>query len=619
MARSELSGRRWSSTAPEDSASRARTRLLLICDYRPREASTVVDHIQAIGRWSRSSVFVLPAHGDLPDELDLQAFDALVIHYSVVMSANAYLSPLARWRIRSFSGPKAAFIQDEHRFVDQTVGVIRALGIGVLFTCFPQDQVDIVYPRSALPELRRTVTVLTGYVPQHLVERDVPPYDARPIDVGYRARRLPPWLGRLAREKSDIADRFARDAPAHGLRVDISTEEEDRLYGEDWIRFLGRSKAMLGVESGASVVDLDGSIEGQVRAYLAEHPQATFEDVHQRFLRQAEGRIRMNQISPRCFEAAALGTLMVLYPGDYSGVLEPWRHYVPLEKDHSNMGEVVDAIRDPVTWQRVTSQARAEVALNPAHAYRAMATLMDNALDLTRTASTSVNADEFERIAERSFARLSSTRQWAFGLPPGVNRYLMAVGRLPRQLTPSSTAAMVGAGWTAERAHRLRQAVRRGRAVAYWMLRPRMLPWSVLATHRGALLEDLGRLASLQEIGSRALRTTGSTPFVAVLAERERAIRLVASVDAPIDLQPENALPDLGWVRTIELHLDNSWFAPPGISAAGVVPMPALAAVFGARPDVGRRLLIGKAPWTSAVRAVTETESRPSRLARSDG
>lgn len=612
MPGSEVSRPRWSGGGRlGDDDSRAGTRLLLICDYRPREESTVIDHIEAIRRWSRSTVFVLPTHGDLPDELDLSAFDALVIHYSVVMSIDAYLSPLARWRIRRYGGVKAAFIQDEHRFVDRTVSVMRALGVGVLFTCYPQDQVDLVYPRDALPELQRTVTVLTGYVPQRLVEREVPPYDARPIDVGYRARRLPPWLGRLAREKAEIADRFVRDAPAHGLRVDISTKEEGRLYGEDWIRFLSRSKAMLGVESGASVVDLDGSIEAQVRAYLAEHPQANFEDVHRGFLSEAEGRIRMNQISPRCFEAAALGTLMVLYPGDYSGVLEPRRHYVPLAKDHSNMAEVVETIRDPLAWQRVTSQARAEVALNPAYAYPAMVTLMDDALDLTTTASAPMSADQFEPIAQRSLARLPSTRQWAFGLPPGVNRYLMAVGRLPRQLTPSSTAATVGAGWTAERAHRLRQAVRRGRAFAFWMLRPRTLPWSVLVPRRGPLLEDLGRLTSLQEVGSRALRTTDSSPFVALLAERDGAIRIVSSADARSELDPESALPDLGWVRSIEVDVGYPWFAPPGVSANGAVQLPALAAVFATYPDVGRRLLIGSAQWATVVRAVRGTESRP--------
>ena len=104
-----------------------------------------------------------------------------------------------------------------------------------------------------LPELRRTVNVLTGYVAPELLTRPIVPYDRRSVDVGYRARRLPLWLGRLGMEKAAIADRFLADAPAYGLSVDISTSEEDRLYGERWLAFLGTAKAMLGVESGASV------------------------------------------------------------------------------------------------------------------------------------------------------------------------------------------------------------------------------------------------------------------------------------------------------------------------------------------------------------------------------
>src|SRR5262249_53162455 len=77
-------------------------------------------------------------------------------------------------------------------------------------------------------------------------------------------------------------------------------------------------------------------------------------------------------ISPRCFEAAALRTLMILYPGLYSGILEPWRHYVPLKRDHSNMDEVVAVVRDPIRAQKIIDAAYHEVALNPRYSFLAM-------------------------------------------------------------------------------------------------------------------------------------------------------------------------------------------------------------------------------------------------------
>ena len=179
----------------------------------------MIDHIDAIRRWSRSDVFVLPIFGDLPDELDLESFDGLVIHYNLVMSNGVYLSPLARWRVSQFSGVKAAFVQDEYRFVDSTVGVMRTLGIDVLFTCVPEDQVELVYPDDALPAMKRKVTVLTGYVPEELLSLPLVPYEDRTVDVGYRGRRLPAWLGSLGAgeggDRRPIPGRCAVIRPEH--------------------------------------------------------------------------------------------------------------------------------------------------------------------------------------------------------------------------------------------------------------------------------------------------------------------------------------------------------------------------------------------------------------------
>lgn len=598
---SRTSEYRWSSNrGPDGLGSGPRPKLLLICDYRPREASTVLDHVEAIRHWSRADVFVLPIHGDLPDELDLEGFDGLVIHYNVVMSVDSYLSPLARWRINRYTGTKAAFIQDEYRFVNRTISVLRTLGINVLFTCVPEDQVSLVYGADALPDLRRTVSVLTGYVPPALLDRPTVPYGERPLDVGYRARRLPPWLGRLGMEKADIADRFAADAPAYELRVDISTAEEDRLYGDAWIGFLGRCKAMLGVESGASVFDFDGSIESRTRAYMTAHPAASFEQLHDAILAEADGRIRLNQISPRCFEAAALGTLMVLYPGRYSDVLEPWRHYVPLDKDHGNMVEVVKAIRDPDTWHRITAQARSEVAENPRYTFRAMVEAMDDGLQLSVGDRRPISAAQFEPIASRSFARMPSTRLHAGGLPPTLNRARHLPRRAARLLTPSPTALAVPPqpeGATGGPRDRVRHA----RTLAYWAIRPRDLPRSLLRAHRRALLEELGALTSIQEQGARAERTGVGSPYLVIADQPAQALRVVLATDAPEGDRTDPLPEDLGWVSTVRLAMSNPFLVPAGAGIAQDRTLEALSAVFQARPDVGRRLLAGRERWCAVV------------------
>jgi hypothetical protein len=589
---------RWSTNRePDRAGSPRRPRLLLICDYRPREAATVLDHIHAIREWSASDVFVLPTYGDIPDELDLAGFDALVIHYNVVMSVDLYLSPLARWRISQFRGTTGAFIQDEYRFVDRTVSVMRTLGVNVLFTCVPEDQIPLIYPREALPDLRRTVTVLTGYVPPELLNIPIAPYDARPVDVAYRARRLPPWLGRLAMEKATIADRFLADAPTHGLHVDISVNEEDRIYGPAWIEFLSRSKALLGVETGASVTDFDGSIEARTRTYMGRHPDATFEEIHRAVLEDVDGLIRWNQISPRCFEAAALGTMMVLYPGAYSGALEAWRHYVPLEKTHANMDEVVAAIRDQATWERITSQARSEVAENPRFAYRALAEAMDRGLDLRAVSQTGISAADFDRIADRAFRRLPTTQAHALGLPPRVNRFRRIPGRIAVLTKPSPTAILAVPQGTDPRQRLWRRRIRVGRAAAYWIAHPRMLPASVMRAYGRTLLEELSQLALLQAHGARAVGTGAGSPFVLRADETSGTLSIEHQAAGAGSTEPGIIPEDLGWVRTLKLDLANRWLIPGGIGPARDHRFEALSALFRDRPDVGRRLLVGRAPW----------------------
>jgi hypothetical protein len=380
--------------------------ILLLCDYPRNGPATVRNHIDAIVGMSRHRVHSLAVLRQLPPHLDLERFDAVVLHYSVFATGPTSLDAEALRRISAFGGIKLVFLQDEHRNIDERVAAMRELGADVLFTCVPAAEVEKLYPTAALPRLRR-ITTLTGYVSPNLVARCVPPPERRPIDVGYRARRLPPWVGELGQEKRRIAERFARDARGFGLVCDISYREEDRLHGEAWFSFVMRCRAMLGTESGASVVDRDGAVAARVQAYLDLHPEAPFEKIRNATFAAEEGKIRLNQISPRCFEAAALRTLLILYPGQYSGILEPHRHYLPLQKDHSNMAEVVRWLRDRERVAAVVNAAYREVACNPAYGFASFVAEFDAAV-----------GEAAKARGARAHARPYTTREFARAVRP---------------------------------------------------------------------------------------------------------------------------------------------------------------------------------------------------------
>ena len=354
--------------------------LLLLCDYQTEIAATVRDHIAALETHSRHRYHRLSMLGDIPPALDLARFDGAVIHYTLFACNDSYLSPAARARLAAFHGLKAMYIQDEYRVIDASIAAMREIGINLLFTCVPEPEIDKVYCAERLTGVVK-INVLTGYVPEGLTQRQVLPTAERRIDIGYRGRNVPAWLGKLGQEKQIIGIRIATDAPRYGLVTDIAFREEDRLYGNAWVDFVARCKAMLGVESGASVFDFTGEIQRNVERHLWHAPETPYEELRDCYFADAEGKIDQAQISPRCFESAALRTLMILYEGNYSGVLEPWRHYVPLKKDHSNMAEVVAVLRDPARLTDITERAYQEIALDPRYSFAAAVEATDKAME----------------------------------------------------------------------------------------------------------------------------------------------------------------------------------------------------------------------------------------------
>ncbi len=369
-------------------------RILVMCNYDPYNAATVCDHINAFYHYSKHEVFVLSNIGKLPAKFSFEPFDVIVIHYSLFIAVDAYVPPDVRARLSRFRGVKMLFIQDEYRFVNRTIAAINECGVDVVFTCVPQGEIGKVYPPKQVPHTG-FVNVLTGYVPEGLKLFQPRPLAERPITVGYRGRVYPAWHGEAGREKHEIGRRFLADAKPYGIKCDIAWNERSRIYGIQWVEFMQRCRAMLAVESGASVFDFDGSVSATVDTFVAvlglsgkqssrvrqflkgSGPYATdpearelYEALRETFFKEKENLIDLAQLSPRVFEAATLKTMLIMYEGSYSGAFKPWRHYVPLRKDHGNMAEVVEFLNNPIECAKVIANCYAEVCENDAYSYR---------------------------------------------------------------------------------------------------------------------------------------------------------------------------------------------------------------------------------------------------------
>lgn len=346
------------------------------------QAATVTEYLDALLNYSRHNVHEISMLHHFPRRIDLDRFDVVITHYSLSIGPllQHCLGPDLVERLKKFKGLKAAFLQDEYREIQTYWKHINELGLDVLFSCVPDDEIPKVYPVDKVPGLK-VVNVLTGYVSESLVHREVLPIKDRPIDVGYRTRKMPYWLGALAHEKWFISEEFRRRGKDTGLVLDLSNREGERLYGEAWTNFVASCRAVIGVESGASIIDFDGLLERRVDQYVSANPKATFEEVSDLLLKPFEGSLRLHQISPRCFEAAALKTPMVLFEGEYSGVLQPDRHFIVLKKDFSNFDAVVEKLKDWDGLQEMADRTYREVALDKRWSYPAFVEEIDRVLE----------------------------------------------------------------------------------------------------------------------------------------------------------------------------------------------------------------------------------------------
>lgn len=276
-----------------------------------------------------------------------------------------WLTSFDAWRERSswlsrLECPKLAFPQDEYDHCDLLDEWLGELGTSDVFTIFPND-VELLYPTRAGGALFHPT--LTGYVDERLAAwagRTVP-LDARAKAVVYRATRLPYWYGSQGQLKHEIAARVVSAAGSLGLDVDVSTEPHDVILGPRWLSFLASGRSALGCESGSSVVDRRGEIRRVVQEIVAREPNATFARVASQMPPGWDDH-RLVAVSPRHLEAAVTRTCQVLVEGEYSGLLMPWRHYVPVRRDLSDLADALEYVRDPAALQVIADCAYAEVA-----------------------------------------------------------------------------------------------------------------------------------------------------------------------------------------------------------------------------------------------------------------
>jgi hypothetical protein len=363
------------------------------------DAATVREHIHSFAEHSRFPVWEHNTDLGFPPGLADVHPQIVFLHYSLFSPEGYMLNDPMREFLRTTDAYKVAFFQDEFHFCRQRFQFVNEVGVDFIYTHVHTEDIPSVWGRYS-PAARARFNY-PGYVDREMVNaarRFARPPEERDVDVGYRGRPLAPYMGSGSVEKAMIGDRFRELAATTSLRVDIDTSERGRLYGDDWYRFLGRCKAMLGVESGTSYLDLEDEVLLDYRRRTAEGLPVTLDALMQGALGRWDNNFSYRTISPRHFEAAAFRICQVLFEGEYSDVFEPMVHYVPLKKDFSNFDDVVALLADPDAREAIVENAHRDLIRSGEHSYERFVAGVDRDLE---AAGLETRADASQRAAMR--------------------------------------------------------------------------------------------------------------------------------------------------------------------------------------------------------------------------
>lgn len=364
---------------PQSRHLRSMLNILIVysCNLFPLRATTW-NHLYCFKKYSGQRCFYLNVGvWDIPRYVWRIPFDLIV--FDTLFSCTRWSRAVFQRNVekvlplKKIEAVRAILPQDEFISADILCDFINQMGIDVIFSVAPPSEWPKIYARvsDSRTEFHR---VLTGYLDEGVVRRIKKRErrsSVRAIDIGYKTAGRPYfWFGRHGYLKQEIAERFQQKAPQRGLLIDISTRNEDTILGDRWFDFLLNCKYTIGTEGGTSILDWDGEIHERTTQYTGVHPEADFEEVEAACFPGLDGTLELFAISPRHLEACATRTCQVLAKGTYNGILSPGKHYIELEKDFSNIDEVLDIIAEDRLRAEITERAYEDIVASERFTYR---------------------------------------------------------------------------------------------------------------------------------------------------------------------------------------------------------------------------------------------------------
>lgn len=236
-------------------------------------------------------------------------------------------------------------------------------------------------------------------------------YKERAIDIGSRAARYLPHLGDEDRNK--IQDYFSHyGASRFGFKVDLSNK---RMTRGGWAAFLQQCRGTVSTEAGSWYLERDDHTVEAIRQWAKQRPSGaltlsadsffvslieampsiprrilravkktglvqhelvaagklSFAEVYERFFKDYEKPHFYGKcVSSRHFDAVGSKTCQIMFPGKFNGIFVADKHYIALERDYSNISDVIERFTDIDYWQQMVDEAYESVMDQHTYSHR---------------------------------------------------------------------------------------------------------------------------------------------------------------------------------------------------------------------------------------------------------
>ncbi len=336
----------------------------------------------------------------------LQNSDIVILLHSMLGDGTNYLEPLIPL-LQDRNCTLLAFVGNEvnlpgTRIADKRI-VLKKIEPELVATQLPIDAGEYLFGDLAR---HRVIAITHALNPLSFT----PPVSRAPrnIDIGVRAARYLPHLG--DDDRNLIHDYFEENAQRHGLSVDVSDQRLDR---EGWAAFLVRSRGTVSTEAGSWYVERDDRTVEAIRAWasvraraplvvgdnsilnsvykklpdslralvrqlkntgivqheIAAAQELSFDDVYQRFFSNyTKPEYYGKCISSRHFDAIGTKTCQIMFPGRFNDILVADEHYIALERNFSNIDDVLQRFADHAYVEEMVNRTHEMVTNN--HTYR---------------------------------------------------------------------------------------------------------------------------------------------------------------------------------------------------------------------------------------------------------